>query len=306
MDEKIKYIMESTEIKNKLHKIGICPIMGPTGPTGPQGTGIQIMDNYATYDELINNHPIGNPGDCYLVNNSLYVWNIEKNKWDEIGNIQGPTGIGEKIIINSTTTALPDEEAKVIDNFDGLTHSLDFIIPKGEKGESGSKGEIGPTGPQGEKGDIGPTGPIYNSPTSYDSVLFASFAQAHYSKILTFQDTIIIPGDTETFLINDDENISILNSGIYEITLCGQISGVDQSHGAIFYLSNNEGSVIQDLSFELKAGQTTRMDCSETIITKILNPTVLFVRCGITGDNQTANIDFANINLIIKKYNITI
>ena len=68
-------------------------------------------------------------------------------------------------------------------------------------------------------------------------------------------------------------------------------------------LSNSNGSVIQDLSFELKAGTTNRMDCSETVITKIDTPTNLYIRCGIIGDQGTANIDFANVNLIIKKYN---
>lgn len=46
------------------------------------------------------------------------------------------------------------------------------------------------------------------------------------------------------------------------------------------------------------------MDCSETIITEFENPTTLLVRCGIIGDSSTANIDFVNVNLIIKKYNV--
>ena len=37
MDEKIKYIMESNEIRNKLCKMGICPVVGPTGPKGDRG-----------------------------------------------------------------------------------------------------------------------------------------------------------------------------------------------------------------------------------------------------------------------------
>ena len=37
MDEKIKYIMESNEIRNKLCKMGICPVVGPTGPKGEKG-----------------------------------------------------------------------------------------------------------------------------------------------------------------------------------------------------------------------------------------------------------------------------
>ena len=170
-------------------------------------------------------------------------------------------------------------------------------------GPKGNDGLMGPTGP---KGDTGPTGPSFTSPTSYECVLFVSFAQASYSKIMTFQETLVLPDDNETFELTSNSTISLLKSGIYEITLCGQISGVDQNHGAIFHLTNSEGSVIQDLSFELKAGQTNRMDCSETIITKIEKPTSLYVRCGIIGDNASANIDFANVNLIIKRYNTTV
>lgn len=122
----------------------------------------------------------------------------------------------------------------------------------------------------------------------------------------TFTIGNTITGDETYFSFSDNTNITLIHPGIYEITLCGQISGVDQSHGAIFYLSNANGSVIQDLSFEVKAGTTSRMDCSETIMTKIDTQTTIYVRCGVIGDSSTANIDFANVNLIIKKYNAEI
>ena len=123
---------------------------------------------------------------------------------------------------------------------------------------------------------------------------------------MTFQDHLTILNNDNYFSLIDDTNTMLVESGFYEITLCGQISGVDQSHGAIFYLSDTSGAVIQDLSFEVKAGTTSRMDCSETIITKIDTQTTVYVRCGIIGDSSTANIDFSNVNLIIKKYNAAI
>ena len=89
----------------------------------------------------------------------------------------------------------------------------------------------------------GPTGSIYNSPTSYDSVLFISFAQANYSRIMAFQDYIEIPNNNEVFTIGNDE-VDILQKGVYEITFCGQITGVDQNHGAIFYLTEKSGAVV--------------------------------------------------------------
>ena len=98
---------------------------------------------------------------------------------------------------------------------------------------------------------IGPTGPSASlSATSYEAIVFVSFAQAHYSRVMSFQDTIKIPDEDEAFKLLQNDNISVIKPGIYEITLCGQISGVDQNHGAIFYLIDTTGTVIQDLSFD--------------------------------------------------------
>lgn len=151
------------------------------------------------------------------------------------------------------------------------------------------------------------TGPTQSlPPTSYNAVIFISFNQAHYSTVMTFHDIVKIPDNDNYYILDEDNSeFTITTPGYYEITLCGQISGVDQNHGAIFYLTEKTGAVVQDLSFELKAGTTARMDCSETIITKFDNSTTLYVRCGIIGDNDSAKIDFANVNLIIKKYNVT-
>ena len=331
-EDKIRQVLENSNTRRKLIKAGIYPNQ-TIGPTGPAGKGLEIMGSYDSLEELKKNHPTGNNGDTYIVNGELYIWNQELNDWSDIGNVKGSKGDTETFIVNSTKTANPNEDAKVIDNKVDLTHYLDFVIPKGDIGPKGDKGEtglqgpqgekgdigpIGPTGPKGEqgekgdigpkceKGDIGPTGPEASlGATSYDAILFISFAQAHYSKVMTFQEVISIPNDNNYFSTLSDTEFLVTENGYYEITLCGQISGVDQDHGAIFYLSNYKGSVVQDLSFQLKAGTTSRMDCSETTIAKIDGNTTLYVRCGITGDSSTANIDFANVNLIIKKYNFT-
>ena len=193
-----------------------------------------------------------------------------------------------------------DEEIRKKIKEEQKRHRYHYVMgPKGEKGEQGIKGD------KGDAGKIGPTGPAgaqTKNPAGYESVLFVSFAQANYSKIMTFQENLDV-NNVDCFTLTDNTNITLNKTGIYEITLCGQISGVDQSHGAIFYLSNTNGSVIQDLSFEVKAGTTTRMDCSETILTKIDTETTVYVRCGVIGDSSTANVSFENVNLIIKKYN---
>ena len=303
-EDKINEIIENNKIRTKLKKAGILPYV--VGPTGPRGKGLEIMGSYNSLDDLKKEHPVGKNGDTYIVNGELYIWDESTNDWVDVGNIKGPKGDTETFIIGDTVTGVEGTKAQVTDTKNGLEHTLEFTIPKGDKGDVGPQGEVGPTGPKGDIGPTGPAGTFVTSPTSYDAVLFVSYAQAHYSKIMTFQEQLSIPESNTYFNFSDNTNITLTQPGIYEITLCGQISGVDQSHGAIFYLSNTNGSVIQDLSFEVKAGTTSRMDCSEAIMTKIDTETTVYVRCGIIGDSSTANIDFSNVNLIIKKYNASI
>lgn len=304
-EDKISQAIENSKIQNRLRQAGIYPLIGPTGPSGK---GLEISGSYNSLEELKKYHPTGNSGQCYIINGDLYIWNPDINDWTDIGNFKGPKGDTEVFKVGNTTTVEAGNMAQVIDTKVGLEHTLNFVIPRGytgEKGEPGEKGDPGEKGEQGEVGPMGPTGPAASLlATSYETILFVSFAQAHYSKKMEFQDTIQIPADNEVFKLSQNTNILVIKPGIYEITLCGQISGVDQNHGAIFYLTDTSGSVIQDLSFDLKAGTTTRMDCSEAILTNFENPVELYVQCGVTGDASTAKIDFANVNLIMKKYNV--
>jgi hypothetical protein len=59
---------------------------------GSDGTSVNILGSYNTLDELIAAHPTGNVGDAYIVQGNMYVWCIDSNTWDNVGNIQGPTG----------------------------------------------------------------------------------------------------------------------------------------------------------------------------------------------------------------------
>ena len=87
MNDKYKNIIDNQRIRNRLHDAGVYPIMGPRGPKGEDGRGLQILNNYETYDELVKLHPIGNVGDCYSVNGILYIWDNDNNEWNEIGSI---------------------------------------------------------------------------------------------------------------------------------------------------------------------------------------------------------------------------
>ena len=46
MDEKIKYIMESNEIRNKLCKMWICPVAGPIGSLRPTSYDVIAFVSY--------------------------------------------------------------------------------------------------------------------------------------------------------------------------------------------------------------------------------------------------------------------
>lgn len=367
MNDRVKRIIEDSEIRKRLYKAGIFPMMGPKGE---RGKGLEILGYYESEEELINHHSTGSAGECYLVNGVLYVWNKDKNKWEKTGSIQGPPGVSEKIKVGKTIPGETGTDANVIDNFDGKEHVLDFVLPKGEKGEvgligpTGPKGDIGPQGPKGdigprgfpgeigisqaitidgtetveagedaevqddfennvhhltfyipkgEKGDIGPmglagptgpTGPAgAPSPTGYSSIAFASYLDTKKSGIAQIGRTRVIPGNNRYVSIPNGTDIVVKETGIFEIVLCGRISGVTENTGASFSLINKDtNDVISDLLFILEAGKTADMDFSEVTVVDIFADTTLQLKIDITGD--ASDINFSEMNILLKCYNI--
>ena len=59
---------------------------------GSDGTSVNILGSYNTLEELKAAHPTGNVGDAYLIQGSMYVWCVDDNDWQNVGNIQGPAG----------------------------------------------------------------------------------------------------------------------------------------------------------------------------------------------------------------------
>lgn len=117
--------------------IGPQGIQGEIGPQGIQGeagkdgTSVTILDSYDDYETFIAAHPTGNPGDAYLVDGYLYVWDSTAAKWDNVGYIRGPQG---------------PQGPQGIQGERGI---------QGEMGSQGIQGETGKQGIQGEKGDTG-------------------------------------------------------------------------------------------------------------------------------------------------------
>lgn len=86
--------------------------------------------------------------------------------------------------------------------------------------------------------------------------------------------------------------------------LCEKISGVTENNGAKVFLMNvTTGTIINNLTFELKEGNISDMTFSGSTITQIFAPATLQVKTSISNDPISANITFSDINLIIKRYN---
>lgn len=114
---------------------GATGVTGPTGPTGAagiDGRSVNILGSYNTYTDLINEHPVGNINDSYLVGKDLYVWSANSKAWVDVGTIKGPKG-----------DTGPQGEQGI----------------QGVQGLPGVQGAIGPQGPQGVKGATGAQGP---------------------------------------------------------------------------------------------------------------------------------------------------
>ena len=302
MDEKIKYIMESNEIRNKLCKIGICPVVGPTGPKGDRGDIGPVGETGIGHEIIIDETKTINPDEPAKVqdefnNNTHYLtFYIPKGEKGDTGpmGLPGEKGISEIIIIDKTETVEPDEPAKIQDDFDDNTHHLTFYIPKGEKGEKGDQGSVGPAGPTGSLG-----------PTSYDVIAFVSYPNTTVAGIALTGASRIIPGITNKISMEGSNGIKINQSGLYEITVCGRISGVTKDIGGAFYLIKSETSeVLTDMSFILSKGNTEDMDFSEISFVDITAPATLQIKTEIDGDTATSNIEFSSINVLIKGYSV--
>ena len=145
---------------------------GPTGPQGPQGEpgpagpkgepgtdgiGFKVLGRYDTLAELEAAHPTGTEGDAYAVgneiNNVIYLWDTDKNKWVSVGRLQGPQGpAGERGPQGDTGPAGPAGKQ-------GLQGVPGPAGPAGKQGLQGDTGPAGPAGKQGPQGDTGPAGP---------------------------------------------------------------------------------------------------------------------------------------------------
>lgn len=291
-----KAICDLQKRRKELLDLGLCCSI--IGPTGPRGEGINIIDAYKTEDELLDNHPLGKTGDAYLVNSHIFIWSEKDGIWKDAGSIKGDKGdkgeagpkgdageIGKSEIINIVDTKTVDAgfDARVDDNFYDNTHHLTISIPKGEKGDAG---------------EIGPEGPITEGST--EEILFVSFAETNISGLMNIQDKYLIPQNAKYFNTSGNTDIK-LTQGVYEIAFSGAIEEVDNMHGGIFYVKDDTGKVVMDLSFKIPGGVISQMHFSQNVLIKFDTDVTLQVMAGIIGDAESSKVVINDVNLLLKK-----
>ena len=79
---------ESDETKN-VYDVTIGVPVGVKGDKGDDGTGVNILGEKPTEGDLPDS---GSPGDGWLVQGDLWVWDAVNDTWIDAGSIQGPAG----------------------------------------------------------------------------------------------------------------------------------------------------------------------------------------------------------------------
>ena len=261
---------------------------GPEGPKGEDGIILSILDTYASYQQLKDNHPNGNSGDMYLVGTDSYIWSNNEQDWINAGQIKGEVGPkgpkgdkgdkGEKgedgvllAILDSFETYEELKEAHMTGNSGDLylvdgeayvwsENKNDWVnagVVKGDKGERGLQGVPGAKGETGSVGEIGPAGS--------DGISIILSAPSH-----------IFPAGTSSAISSSVECDVIAFKGNTKIaTTIGSISGE-----------------VAGLSTEIFGNETTSasftVDVEETLETRSGILTI-----PVTVDNKTFNLKFS-------------
>ena len=78
---------------------GVQGVQGPRGErgyNGKDGRSFSVLGQYESLEALQIAHPVGNEGDAYSVQlaegNTIYLWDVDKREWVDIGSLQGPQG----------------------------------------------------------------------------------------------------------------------------------------------------------------------------------------------------------------------
>ena len=72
-------------------------------------------------------------------------------------------------------------------------------------------------------------------------------------------------------------------------------------HGGIFYVKDDTGKVVMDLSFKLPSGVISQMHFSQNVLIKFDTDVTLQVMAGIIGDAESSKVVINDVNLLLKK-----
>lgn len=293
-DFEYEKIRKKIEEANKFTRFYAIP--GPKGDSGEKG---EKGDSGVANITVGSTETVSSTSSAEVINvgtsdNVILDFKIPRGKDGEKGDkgeqgeqgipgSKGDTGISEGIVIDSTETIESNLEASVIDNFSDNIHHLSFYIPKGEKGNTGAGAGA----------------------SSYNLIFFASYVDATDSRAMTIKEKTFLPDSSSMITVPSVINIDINVTGIYEITLCGKISGVSLDNGGSFYLMNiTTGTVINNLNFSLNEGDVPDMTFSGTTITQIFAPATFQVKSMISNDLGGSSVKIYDVCLIIKRYNV--
>ena len=267
---------------------GVQGIQGPQGENGRDGVGVTILGYYDTYEELIAEHPTGNPGDSYIVDGDLYVWAVNENRWENVGRIRGPQGPdGPQGPGGPIGPQGPQGPAGPI----GLQGPQGLQGPAGAVGATGATGPAGPTGPQGEPGPAAgghAFGGLYNPNTQ---LLF--FTQANSYLRVSMQG--ILPN--KNVAANGDSTLTVLLDGVYEINynlLLNTSKAADVSSAV-----RRNGTVLQ----QTRGVQTMSVDSSTSLSfdARLSGSTLVSLQAGNVIDlaMSIVNVLPANLDAIL-------
>ena len=187
---------------------------------------------------------------------------------------KGKDGQSDTIKVGNVTTIEPDDEAKVIDRTGSPEHTFDFFIPKGNPG------------------------PII--PSSTEGIFFSDFNELTTSGEMIFDNTWLIPNVSDIFTIIDESKVEVV-PGIYEISVSGLVTGIDNNNGAEIYLFTDKGAAIKDLNFKFPKGSSSQSYFSKTTLFRFEEESILDVTANIISDLQTSTVSISEVNLLLKK-----
>lgn len=159
---------------------------GLQGPPGKDGTGVTIIGSLPSETDL---PPVGAPGDAYMIEGNLYVWQDNTKTWKNVGPIQGPEGKSAY-------------DLAVKNGFQGTMEEWIESL----KGEQGPPGPMGPPGPPADLTEINQQ--VSNLQTAVTE---------HVTGIATTEKLGHFKPDGETLIVDPVSGVASAKSGIGDV-----------------------------------------------------------------------------------------